>query len=238
MTANTDPVFKPPSAVERIGQHLRAMALKMSEGDYIGSEQSLSRQLQVSGPTLRQAIRLLEHEGLVRVRRGVRGGYYVGQANIDTLTRSAATYLQGNIRSFDEITDFIRFVLPFQVDTIMANARVGELAPYAEHILAETHAEFVGRQTDFMKLIMDLAGDNVPLQFIMTVLYQIVSNLPLAAEDAPVEDIRSIEALRAELAGALVAGDRDRAIAAYGDANGLVLQSIKEYLAGGGETKP
>jgi DNA-binding FadR family transcriptional regulator len=232
VTANTDPVFRPPSAVERIAQQLRAMALKMAEGDYIGSEQSLARQFFVSGPTLRQAIRLLEHEGLIKVRRGVRGGYYVGRIRVDTLTRAAATYLHGAIRSFDEITELLDYLLPFVIDNIIANKRLGEMKLYVEPFRDKTHKDFVQRQTEFMRLVMDLA-ENVPLQFVMTILYQIVSTLPLDGPSTPVEGNRALETVRAEVARALVAKDREAAIAAYRKGNRLVGGAIKQYLAGG-----
>jgi DNA-binding FadR family transcriptional regulator len=232
VTANIDPVFRPPSAVERVAQQMRAMALKMTEGDYLGSEQSLSRQFFVSGPTLRQSIRLLEHEGLIRVRRGVRGGYYVGRIDVDTLTRSAATYLHGATRSFEDIADLLDYLLPFMIDNMIANDRIAEMAEYVEPFRDETFEGFVKRQTDFMRLVMDLAG-NVALQFIMTVLYQVVSTLPLESSHEMVEGIRTLERLRADLARALLAGDREAALAAYRQGNHLVGDQIREYLAGG-----
>jgi len=50
--------------------------LAAKEGALIGSEESLIADLGVSRSTLRQAARLLEREGLLRVKRGINGGYY------------------------------------------------------------------------------------------------------------------------------------------------------------------
>lgn len=122
---------KPQSAVNRIAQGLRTMALGLQPGEYVGSEESLSRKFRVTGPTLRQAVRLLEHEQVIEVRRGVRGGYFADRPNIETISRVAAVYLRSRLGSFDEMTVFLEFIQPFLVDLVLASGRLEEMQPFA-----------------------------------------------------------------------------------------------------------
>jgi GntR family transcriptional regulator, transcriptional repressor for pyruvate dehydrogenase complex len=55
---------------------LRDLILSQDDGAFIGSEDDLTKTLSASAPTMRQAARILEREGLLRVKRGMGGGYY------------------------------------------------------------------------------------------------------------------------------------------------------------------
>lgn len=55
---------------------LREIIWSAAEGQLLGSEEDLTAMLGVSRPTVRQVARLLEREGLLKVRRGVNGGYF------------------------------------------------------------------------------------------------------------------------------------------------------------------
>src|SRR5690349_7069380 len=62
-------------AVEQIADAIRAGDLK--KGDRLPSERDLVRMMQISRPTLREAIKLLVDAGVVRVRPGPAGGMFV-----------------------------------------------------------------------------------------------------------------------------------------------------------------
>lgn len=59
-----------------VADKLRTMILSQEDGAFLGSEDSLTQRLAASAPTMRQAARLLEREGLLRVKRGMGGGYF------------------------------------------------------------------------------------------------------------------------------------------------------------------
>ena len=76
------PVFEPvrtrrtfEEAVEQIADAIRAGDL--GKGDRLPSERDLVRMMQISRPTLREAIKLLVDAGVVRVRPGPAGGMFV-----------------------------------------------------------------------------------------------------------------------------------------------------------------
>ena len=64
-----------PKAAEVAVAALRRRIIlgRLGEGDVLPSEDDLMAELGVSKPTLRQAIRILESESLVTVRRGAHG---------------------------------------------------------------------------------------------------------------------------------------------------------------------
>jgi DNA-binding FadR family transcriptional regulator len=201
------------SVVDRVAQQLRIEALSNAEGEYMGSEESLSRQYNVTGPTLRQAIRLLEHEELIRVKRGVKGGYFARRPDLSTVSRVAAVYLQGNPHVHEDIGVVVEFVQPLLMDLVLASGRVGELKPYADAAsTAKTYAEFVERQSAFTILLWELSG-NAPLRLVYTIFYQVSITTPFEPAGELTEGILRVQDLRIQLAQALLARDRDRAIA-------------------------
>jgi GntR family transcriptional regulator, transcriptional repressor for pyruvate dehydrogenase complex len=77
-----EPVFRPVAtrrtfeeAVEQIAETIRAGSFRV--GDRLPSERDLSAQMEISRPTLREAIKVLSDAGVVSVRPGPRGGMYV-----------------------------------------------------------------------------------------------------------------------------------------------------------------
>jgi len=64
---------------ELIADELRSLIVsgKVAEGDSLGREPDLVERFGVSRPSLREALRILEAEGLITVVRGVLGGVVV-----------------------------------------------------------------------------------------------------------------------------------------------------------------
>jgi len=79
-----------------IADELRALIVagELAEGDSLGHEPDLVDRFGVSRPSLREALRILEAEGLVTVVRGVRGGVVVHQPDERMTARTAALVLQ------------------------------------------------------------------------------------------------------------------------------------------------
>src|SRR5438045_734724 len=69
----------PARAVDEIAAQVRDMIAtgKLTPGDRLPSERDLSAQLHVSRNTLREALRALEHAGIVEMRKGATGGAFV-----------------------------------------------------------------------------------------------------------------------------------------------------------------
>ena len=85
-----------PKAGEMVAAQLRRQIVlgELSEGDQLPSESVLMEQFGVSRPTLREAFRILEAEGAITVRRGVRGGARVQVPDISVAARHVGLLLQ------------------------------------------------------------------------------------------------------------------------------------------------
>jgi GntR family transcriptional repressor for pyruvate dehydrogenase complex len=94
-----------PSAAEAIAESLRQQIIdELADGDHIGSAEDLAIRFRVSNPTIRQAMRVLEAEGLVRVRRGNNGGFFASSPSIHVVSRSASALLR---RQGAELADLV-----------------------------------------------------------------------------------------------------------------------------------
>jgi DNA-binding FadR family transcriptional regulator len=81
-------------------EQMRDLILAELPGAFIGSLPEIAKQLGVGTATVQQAARVLEHEGLLDVRRGPGGGYFGARPDAAALERSVATYLR--VRGADD----------------------------------------------------------------------------------------------------------------------------------------
>ncbi|MCB2074110.1 MAG: FadR family transcriptional regulator [Novosphingobium sp.] len=81
------------TALATVAERLRAMVREKEDGDFLGNEETLIAQLGCSRSTIRQVARLLESEGLLKVRAGINGGYFSARPGADTIHNMVATYL-------------------------------------------------------------------------------------------------------------------------------------------------
>lgn len=80
--------------VQDTAEKLRDLILAREVGAQIGSLTAVAEQLGVGIVTVQQAARILEHEGLLEVRRGPGGGYYGARPDKAALDRAFATYMR------------------------------------------------------------------------------------------------------------------------------------------------
>lgn len=82
------------SAIENAAERLRSTVLDAADGAFIGSEDALMARLGCSRNTVRQVARLLEREGVLRVKRGINGGYFGARPDAGTIEVTMAAYLE------------------------------------------------------------------------------------------------------------------------------------------------
>jgi len=92
----TRPRPKPREKPQQIADELRRLIVlgELDEGDSLGHEPDLIERFGVSRPSLREALRILEAEGLISVVRGVQGGVVVHRPDQRLTARTAAMVLQ------------------------------------------------------------------------------------------------------------------------------------------------
>lgn len=91
--------------VHSTAEALRQRIFATQPGDQIGSLGELARDLGVGIVTVQQAARLLEHEGLLEVRRGPGGGYFGRRPDIATLEPVLTAYMRSQSASWQEALD-------------------------------------------------------------------------------------------------------------------------------------
>jgi len=100
-----------PQEVER---QLRAAILSgvYRPGDKLPSEQELVGQFQVSRTTVREALRNLQNDGLIVIKRGVSGGSYVSELQSDPIARSFQNLFDMGRVDFSHLIEARLFVEP------------------------------------------------------------------------------------------------------------------------------
>ena len=91
--------------VQTAADAMRDRILAREAGEQIGSLPSLARELGVGIVTIQQAARILEHEGVLEVKRGPGGGYYGKRPGLADLERVLGAYLRSDPASWNEIVD-------------------------------------------------------------------------------------------------------------------------------------
>lgn len=80
------------AAIDHLTDAIERSSLR--RGDRLPGEHELARLLEISRPTLRQALRVLELSGVIEVRRGKAGGVFVASELVPTVAISSAVALE------------------------------------------------------------------------------------------------------------------------------------------------
>lgn len=168
-----------PKAGEMVASQLRRQIVlgELKEGDQLPSETVLMEQFGVSRPTLREAFRILEAEGAITVRRGVRGGARVQVPEIGVAARHVGLLLQYRGTLLSDVYE-VRAVLEPAAARMAARRRTSaDLARLQE--LLDRHRESIedpggaiAADAEFHQLIVELSGNET-----LQVLAAMVSNI-------------------------------------------------------------
>jgi GntR family transcriptional repressor for pyruvate dehydrogenase complex len=207
------------SAMNITDQLRETILSDLSDGKPLGSEDELVLRFGVSRPTLRQAIRILQAEGLVTVRRGLHGGMFVRIPSTDTVARSMSVLLRHRGATFADLTDVM---IPLSVELMRLAAENPDVA--ARRAVAQRIHEYqlqteltddqqILHASGFVARRVDELVDNPVLSVLISALGDLVSNgLP----DAPSGrgHVAEARAHHLEVADAIAEGDVERAQAA------------------------
>lgn len=91
--------------VQQAAERLRDLLFAVPSGTRLGALPELARRFGVGIVTVQQAARILEHEGLLEVRRGPGGGYYGTRPDDAALERAITAYMRVHPTSFEEAAD-------------------------------------------------------------------------------------------------------------------------------------
>lgn len=183
------PVFHSPSAATRpirtpktaeiVANTLRKMIIDgaLKDGDHLPHEADLMDRFAISRPTLREAIRVLESDGLVAVRRGSRSGARVCVPGPEVVARPAALLME---LSGTTVADLFVAREAVEPDAARVLAVAGtdedfdELARMVEEDLPASYASktLVAGLSAFHLRVVQLSG-NAPLAITAGMLFEL-----------------------------------------------------------------
>jgi GntR family transcriptional regulator, transcriptional repressor for pyruvate dehydrogenase complex len=95
-----------PTSAIAIATQLREEILRdYDDGQFVGSEDDLVGRFEVSRPTMRQAVRVLQAEGLLTVKRGLHGGFFAKVPSSEVVARSLSMLLRHRGATFGQLID-------------------------------------------------------------------------------------------------------------------------------------
>ena len=169
-----------PKAGEMVASQLRRQIVlgELKEGDQLPSESVLMEQFGVSRPTLREAFRILEAEGAITVRRGVRGGARVQVPDINVAARHIGLLLQYRGALLSDVYE-IRAVLERAAARMTAKRRTSADLARLQEVL-DRHRESIddpgasiAADAEFHRLIVEMSGSET-LQILVGMLDNII----------------------------------------------------------------
>jgi GntR family transcriptional regulator, transcriptional repressor for pyruvate dehydrogenase complex len=219
------PQLRVPKAAELLAAHIRGQIIRgeLKEGDALPTETELMERFGVSRPTLREAIRVLEMESLLRIRRGSRGGALVTAPNPQVAARAVGVLLQlggVSLRDLHEARTMIEPMAARRIaeskdadgaietlrsrnDAARESVRDFKAFPHDSWLFSKGLVEGTGNQT--LTLLLQTIADIIELQ--LTRRYE-RPMLPDEAEEQVRLNLKSVRA-NDKLLKLLAAGDAD-----------------------------
>jgi GntR family transcriptional repressor for pyruvate dehydrogenase complex len=175
---------------ELIADELRALIVsgQLAEGESLGREPDLVERFGVSRPSLREALRILEAEGLITVVRGVLGGVVVHRPNERMTARTAALVLQSRNVTLGDVHQARSLIEPAAVRILASSARrksIDELHALveAQRAVIDDPEAFGQANARFHERLVALAG-NQTLSIVAEMLNEIVVRAVTAVSQA------------------------------------------------------
>lgn len=191
---------------------------RMPEGSALPREHEMAQQYGVGRASVREALRLLELQGVVRVRAGKGGGPEVGHPDGSDLAETMTVALQMQGTKFGALSDVV--IALAGTEAAMAASRPAArrrkkgvldeaLAPLAEGMSDD---EFLVASRRFHHEVQAIAGNNV-LAYLLDALDHLYTGRALALREYhwSREDMLDIHDDHAQIAAAIRRGDGDEA---------------------------
>jgi DNA-binding FadR family transcriptional regulator len=125
---------------------------EFADGELLPKQDELLEEFRISRPSMREALRILEDEGLITVRRGNQGGSVIEVPTADTSAYTFGLVLQSRRGSVAGLAEAIRHIEPIAAMLCARREdREDAVVPVLEASLAET-AEAIGDGERFTAL--------------------------------------------------------------------------------------
>ncbi|MHA1113801.1 MAG: FadR/GntR family transcriptional regulator [Alphaproteobacteria bacterium] len=178
-----------PKIAEIVADHIRRQIVRgeLREGDTLAPESDFMKAFGVSRPTLREALRVLESENLIRVTRGSRGGARVQTPDVRVAARYAGFILQVKRVPLKDVFEAQRGVQLPAVRMLAERGRAADIETLrarleAEKLVIGESRAFGVAVARFYLALVEVAG-NEALSLMAHMLHDIVEMHFSAATD-------------------------------------------------------
>ncbi|MFF5991272.1 FadR/GntR family transcriptional regulator [Prauserella flavalba] len=182
---------------------------RLQVGDRLPSEAEMLAHYNVSRETLREALRLLEVQGLIVIRRGPGGGPMVEPLNAAYLARTATLYFKLSGATYGELFDTWEILEPplsAKVARLPDRARKAEaFAPFLDYDREQHQRDEVFEDLNNFHAVIALLSGNRVLTLLTQAVTHIVTDHVLESIDPVAESDHMLHAHTA-VAEAIIAG--------------------------------
>jgi DNA-binding FadR family transcriptional regulator len=137
--------LRQPRLAEIVAASLRDDILtgRLKEGDLLPRQEHLFKEFRVSLPAVREAMRILETEGLISVRRGNVGGAVVHLPTPERTAQMISMVLQSRGATLDDVSGALLYLEPICARMCAARPdRLTEVVPHLRAVIEAQQAEF------------------------------------------------------------------------------------------------
>ncbi len=228
---------------KQIADELRALIITgdLDEGDLLGTEADLIERFEVSRPSLREALRMLEAEGLISVVRGALGGVIVHRPDQRMTARAAALVLQSRSVALADVFEASAVIEPAAARMIATSRQRQRAVAQLRHVIVEQKRTVhdplacTNAMVKFHSDIVHLAGNQTLIiisEMLNEVITRAVADVRMRTGQQPQAAWRRNIRANELLADLIEAGDGDGAQAHWNAHMGRLRRALLGERAG------
>lgn len=189
-----------PKTAELVARQIRNAIIRgeLSDGDTLPAEAHLIAEFEVSRPTIREAVRILESEGLVTVARGARGGARISSPNYGMIARAAGITLQSQNVTIGDIYEMRTLIEPPAARLVAERNSETAVPVLRQHV--ETEMSLIKDRisaalaiAEFHRLMIEQAGNKSLIMISQAFAGLVEEHLKLAQRREPESDPTVLE---------------------------------------------
>jgi DNA-binding FadR family transcriptional regulator len=181
---------------------------ELAPGDRLPSERALAEQMMVSRNTVREALRMLEISGVVKLRRGRLGGAYITGIGTSAIAATISQRLALTDFSLQDLTDCMRWLCGLVVRQVGPSLTAEDFAALEASTEAGARLRSVDDRVERARVLTEFynvlarAGENpvlaVLVESLTSILREVVPRLEIADHSFVIRARRRILALLEE----------------------------------------
>ncbi|MEP7349576.1 MAG: GntR family transcriptional regulator [Sphingorhabdus sp.] len=189
-----------PKTAELVARQIRNAIVRgeIVDGGTLPAEAHLIAEFEVSRPTIREAIRILESEGLLRVARGARGGAMIKSPDYEMVARAAGITLQAQGTTIGDLYEMRTLIEPPAARLVAERNSVEGARVLRAHLETEwalVKDRFAESQAiaEFHRLMLEQSGNQTLIMIAHALQNLVEKHLELAQHSEPSKDMVALE---------------------------------------------